>query len=228
MGHIYCFTNKITNKKYIGQSIDSPKIRYNQHKSNYINPNSNEYNSIIHCSMRKYGFDNFNYEIIANYIEDVELLNLLEKYYIKFFNCLVPDGYNAETGGKNCEKPQTAEQKEKLMWANGLLTEKDVIELRLAYQRKESPTQIYNEKYKDILHYNSFLNIWTGKRYSSVMPEVFQDKGRHTKLNAEIVHQIKEERKTTNISYQKLADKYNVSKATIAGIFQGRTWKDVQ
>ena len=228
MGHIYCYTNKINNKKYIGQSINQPLERYNLHKSHYLNENSNEYNSVIHRAMRKYGFDNFNYEIIANYIDDQEILNLLEIYYIEQFNCQIPNGYNVEKGGKNCLKPQSQETKEKLMWANASLTEKEVIELRIAYQNKQSPTQIYNEKYKDRLHYNSFLNIWTGKRYSSVMPEVFTEKNRHTKLTPEIVHLIKEDRKNLNLSYQKLADKYNISKPTIAGIIQGRTWKEVQ
>lgn len=228
MGHIYCYTNKVNGKKYIGQSILEPKVRYNQHSSNYQNSNSNEYNSKIHEAMRKYGFDNFEYKILADYIEDIELLNLLEIYYIEYFDCQVPNGYNLDSGGRNCEKPTPDEAKTKLMWAKGYLTEQEVIELRIAYQNKESPTKIYKEKYQNKLHYNSFLNIWTGKRYSSIMPEVFKDKGRHTKLTAEIVHQIKKDRLDNNLSYQKLADKYGVSKATIAGIFQGRTWKDVQ
>ena len=228
MGHIYCYTNKINNKKYIGQSINQPTERYNLHKSNHLNSNSNEFNTVIHKAMRKYGFENFDYEIIANYIDDVEILNLLEIYYIEQFNCQIPNGYNVDLGGRNSPKPKTQEQKEKMMWAHASLTENEVIELRKAYQNKESPTQIYNEKYKDKLHYNSFLNIWTGKRYSSIMPEVFVDKGRHIKLTPEIVHLIKEDRKNLNLSYQKLADKYNISKATIAGIIQGRTWKDVQ
>lgn len=178
--------------------------------------------------MRKHGFENFDYEILANYIEDIELLNTLEIYYIHLFSSVIPNGYNVETGGKNCERPLTDAQKEKLRWSHAALTEKEVIELRIAYQNKESPTKIYDEKYKDRLHYNSFLNIWAGKRYSTVMPEVFKDKGRHTKLTPEIVHLIKQEREQTNISYQKLADKYNVSKGAIAGVIQGRTWKNVQ
>ena len=31
MGQIYCFTNKINNKKYIGQTISDDNGRYNRH-----------------------------------------------------------------------------------------------------------------------------------------------------------------------------------------------------
>ena len=106
------------------------------------------------------------------------------------------------------------------------LTEEEVIELRKAYQRKESPTKIYKEKYENIMHYNSFLNIWSGRRYALIMPEVFE-KGRHTKLNAETVKLIRKDREETNLSYDKLAEKYGISKGTIADIIKKRTWKDV-
>jgi hypothetical protein len=56
----------------------------------------------------------------------------------------------------------------------------------LAYQRKESPKKIYDEKYKDRLHYNSFLNIWSGRRYKNIMPEIIEN-GRHTRLTQEQV-----------------------------------------
>ena len=39
MGIIYCFTNNINDKKYIGQTIN-PLQRYNAHKSNYANKNN--------------------------------------------------------------------------------------------------------------------------------------------------------------------------------------------
>lgn len=147
--------------------------------------------------------------------------------YIKQFNTITPNGYNVEAGGKNCEKPQTQEQRLKLTWSQAKLTEDEVKELRIAYKNKKSPTEIYNEKYKDRLHYNSFLNIWSGRRYSLIMPEVFE-KGRHTKLTAEIVSNIKADRQNLKLTYQDLANKYNISKSTIADIMNGRTWKDVQ
>lgn len=86
MGIIYCYTNKINGKKYIGQTIN-PQLRYNAHKSNYKNPNHKEYNSLIHKAFRKYGFDNFIYEVLVKGIDDINVLNELEIYYIKKFNC---------------------------------------------------------------------------------------------------------------------------------------------
>ena len=225
MGIIYCFTNKINNKKYIGQTIN-PNQRYNAHKSNYQNSNNQEYNSLLHKAFRKYGFENFDYEILSKDIDDIELLNQLEIFYIKKFNTKVQNGYNVESGGKNAPKPKTLEHKKKEIWSQAKLTEEEVIELRKAYKAKKSPTEIYNKKYKDRLHYNSFLNIWSGRRYGLIMPEVFE-KGRHTKLTADIVKKIRKDKETLNLSYQKLADKYGISKSTVADIINYRTWKDV-
>ena len=127
MGVIYCYTNLINGKKYFGQTI-SEKTRYILHKSNAFNENSPEYNSVFHRAIRKYGWDNFKYEIVAT-SDDIEILNLLEIMYIKKYNTKVPNGYNVETGGKNCERPPTDAQKEKLRWSHAALTEKEVIEL---------------------------------------------------------------------------------------------------
>lgn len=228
MGVIYCYTNLLNNKRYIGQTINDEYVRRAAHKSAAFNESDLEYDSPLHRAFRKYGYESFKYEILANYIEDVDLLNQLEIYYISYFNSVVPNGYNIEPGGKNCLKPMAEETKDKLRWMHGALSEQEVIELRIAYQNKESPRKIYEEKYKDrITHYNSFLNIWDGKRYATVMPEVFQ-KGRHRKLNADKVHLMKKDRRENNLSYDTLAEKYGVSKSTVSDIFNGRTWKNVQ
>lgn len=225
MGIIYCFTNKINGKCYFGQSIYDDDTRYKLHKSNHLNPKSKEYDSAIHQAMRKYGFDNFSYRIFAKGIDEISILNILEVYYIDKYNTLVPNGYNIDPGGKNCSRPLTFEQKCNLMWQKAKLTEEEVIELRKAYQNKESPSKIYQEKYKDRLHYVAFLNIWTGKRYQYVMPEVIEN-GRHTKLNQQIADEIRKRRKEENLSYQKLAEIYHCSKGAVADIIKNRTWKN--
>lgn len=225
MGIIYCYTNLINNKKYIGQTIN-PEQRYKQHLSSAFNPNDKEYDSLIHRAFRKHGFNNFQYNILIDDIDDIDLLNNLEKYYIKHFETLTPNGYNIEPGGRNSSKPKTQEHKEKLTWGQSKLTEEEVVELRKAYQKKESPTKIYNEKYKNILHYNAFLNIWNGARYKHIMPEVFEN-GRHTKMNLETAKNIRKDYKELKLSYSKLAEKYNISKSTISDIIKERTWKEV-
>ena len=44
---------------------------------------------------------------------------------------------------------------------------------------------------------------------------------------SEKVKAIRKDRETTNLSYDKLAKKYGISKATISDIINRRTWKDV-
>ena len=226
MGIIYCYTNLKNNKRYIGQTLN-PESRYAAHKSAYKNPNNYEYDSLIHRAFRKYGYENFKYEVLAKDIDDINILNELEIYYINFYNSKTPNGYNVEDGGKNCSKPKTLEHKIKEIWGQAKLTESEIIELRKAYLNNESPTKIYNEKYKDKLHFNSFLNIWTGKRYGLIMPEVFNVRKKHTKLNTDLVKQIREDREKNNTSYDNLAKKYGISKSTVADIIKKRTWKNV-
>ena len=224
MGQIYCFTNKINNKKYIGQTISDDNGRYNRHLYSARHEDNPDYNTPLHRAIRKYGIENFNYDILAKDINDFDTLNSLEIYYISKFDCQVPNGYNIEPGGKNAPKPKSTEQKVKLTWAQAKLTEEEIIELRRAYMNKESPKKIYDEKYKDRLHYNSFLNIWSGRRYKNIMPEALEN-GRHTKMTQEKANQIRELYLKGNLSYGKLAEEFGISKSTVADIIKNRTWK---
>lgn len=87
--------------------------------------------------------------------------------------------------------------------------------------------KIYNEKYKDRLHKNAFLNIWSGRRYKNIMPEVIEN-GRHTKLNEDIVREIRRLREKENLTYKEIAELTGTTKSTVADIIRKRTWKHVQ
>lgn len=94
---IYIFTNKINGKQYIGQSINI-EDRKKQHFYRYKNNKDSGYNSAIHSAFRKYGWENFSFEILEQC--SLEDLDEKEKYWISKKNTLVPNGYNILKGGQ--------------------------------------------------------------------------------------------------------------------------------
>lgn len=94
MKAIYKITNKLNNKCYIGQS-NNPMKRWNSHKYNALNA-VDKGKSAIHDALREFGIENFEFSIIG-WFEDY---NEKEKYYIQYFNSLVPNGYNIMDGGE--------------------------------------------------------------------------------------------------------------------------------
>lgn len=88
-GIIYCYINKVTGKRYIGQTIN-PDQRKRSHLHEATKRNSDYY---FHRSIRKYGWDNFDYIVLEENVERT-LLNDRETYYINEYNSLWPNGYN--------------------------------------------------------------------------------------------------------------------------------------
>lgn len=98
---IYKITNKINGKIYVGQSIDI-KERWRQHRWKAFNCNEIGYHSAIHVAMRKYGLDNFIYEVLEQCA--AEELDEKERYWISLLNCITPNGYNILSGGQKYRK----------------------------------------------------------------------------------------------------------------------------
>ena len=94
MNTIYCFTNLINNKKYIGSTINDPNKRYSQHLYNATHSNAHQYNYPLYQAIRKYGIENFKYEILKQIdCSEQEIRNIEHEYIIKY-NTLSPNGYN--------------------------------------------------------------------------------------------------------------------------------------
>ena len=94
-GIIYCITNRINCKKYIGQTVRSLKERWKDHcKSLKKGEKTYLYNAI-----RKYGITNFIIEFICE-CPDRDSLNNQEKYYISKYETFDSNkGYNLTRGG---------------------------------------------------------------------------------------------------------------------------------
>lgn len=87
---IYKITNKINNKIYIGQTINSVQQRWNRHCSDALN---NVIDTHFARAIRKYGADNFMVEILDDTAKSQEELTLKEFQYIQQFNS-IENGYN--------------------------------------------------------------------------------------------------------------------------------------
>lgn len=91
---IYKIQNKINGKIYIGQTVGTLEHRMSQHKAN------GKKISVIGNAIHKYGWDNFDVEVIDE-AETIEELNRKEIYWIGYYKSLSPNGYNLELGGRN-------------------------------------------------------------------------------------------------------------------------------
>lgn len=126
LGYIYKITNQINGKVYIGQTskID-PTKRWNEHRHAVIDPDQKE--RPLYRAMRKYGIDNFKFEVIETvYEEDHTTLNQREQYYIKKYNSFLysddSNGYNLTLGGDG----------------HALIDEQEQLEIIKLYQEKQN------------------------------------------------------------------------------------------
>ena len=91
---VYLITNNINGHMYVGGSVDIQE-RFRQHK----NYNDAEY-SAIDKAIKKYGVDNFSYQIVTELPPDWSIIGEHEKYWIKFYNTFHDKKhYNLTEGG---------------------------------------------------------------------------------------------------------------------------------
>lgn len=87
---IYMFVNKVNGKKYVGLTSRSLEERTAEHLRHDA--------TLFDKKLREYGITNFDL-IVLDVADTLEELNEKEKYYIKLFETLVPNGYNLCEGG---------------------------------------------------------------------------------------------------------------------------------
>ena len=100
---LYEHINKINNKKYIGiTSQENPKRRW-QNGKGYVNQPK------FYRAIQKYGWDNFEHNIIAVQLSK-DMASFLEKFYIKYYNTIT-NGYNSDEGGVvTCHSKETRQK----------------------------------------------------------------------------------------------------------------------
>lgn len=109
-GFIYCISNDINDKRYIGQTVKTIRERWNEHTWDSSNRFANS-NIVLYRAFNKYGIEHFKINMIASVScinrEALEAeLDIKEKYYIKLFSTKSPNGYNMTDGGDYAPIPK--------------------------------------------------------------------------------------------------------------------------
>ena len=91
-GIVYLILNKINGKRYVGQTVQPLRVRFNEHARK-------KEHTLIGNAIRKYGRENFYCGVIKTCSSKAEL-DYWEKYFIAALHTKKPYGYNLTDGGE--------------------------------------------------------------------------------------------------------------------------------
>jgi group I intron endonuclease len=204
---IYIIKNDINTKVYIGQAINT-KERFQGHCKPSAAHNEND---LVAKAIQKYGKEHFYYEILESQIEDY---NDKEKYYIKQYNSLIPNGYNILSGGEEPPLMRGYEHPEAILSKEDIenLT-KDLKETNLSFVELAKK---YNFKSN-----TSIVEFNKGITYVRDISYPIRKKVYNGKLTDEDVQDIIKLLKYTYRSYINIASQYNMEYKAIKRINTG-------
>lgn len=137
---IYKVTNNINQKIYIGFT-DNFESRIKRHIVNIKYRNHHLYNAF-----KKYGLENFSFEIIYQSLDGEYCLKVMEPHFIKMYDSF-NKGYNMTLGGEGClGYKHTESTKKHLSQASKLL----VGNKNPFYNKKHTKETIENNREKNI------------------------------------------------------------------------------
>jgi group I intron endonuclease len=145
---IYKHTNKINGMCYIGQCLKYKNMTHEQsmlHRwQGHIKDTNKNSKYIFHKAIREFGPENFEHEIIDQFIPNQEEENEAEMYWIELYNCKVPHGYNMNEGGSGTsgfkQSKETIEKRNKKN--KGVKRSQEICDkLKLAAQNRQPPSQ---------------------------------------------------------------------------------------
>lgn len=156
--YLYKITNNINNKIYIGIT--------NDYKRRWANHGTED--TVISNAIRKYGKNNFTFEVLESNIS-IEDIDQLEIDTIIKYNSLVPNGYNVAKGGRyNIGSGEIKRGHEN---NNAHLSYE---EAKYIKDHRNIPMYVLYEDYCDKISYAAFKEIYKDNTYKEIVPTVEQ------------------------------------------------------
>lgn len=223
---IYKAINIINGKIYIGQTSVSLTERIGDHRRKAKIHNSK---SSFHSAIRKYGINNFRFEIIDN-AKDRDELNYKEKYWIKFYNSNNNKiGYNLKTGGDQPTFNDEVKKKIGLAGKGRKLSEECINNMRIRFTGKGNP--FYGKRH-------------TTETKNKISQTKKSQKKKHTLEHIERCKHIGEDNATSklkncdvikiktmlknNIRIIDISKKLKINKSSIKNIKYGNCWNHIK
>lgn len=192
---IYKITNKVNGKSYIGMTNNfSRRMREHKRRSN---PSTR-----ISKAIQSYGVDNFTYDILDYGGEE------LERYYIKYFDTLYPNGYNETPGGislKGADNPRygkscTPETREKI--------------------RQKRLGSVLSDEHRRKISESGKGRVMS-EHSRRLISEKNKEKGRaRSDISKALIISLLEDR-NNGMTYDELQSKYKISRGSVQRILKG-------
>lgn len=214
---IYKITNLVNKKVYIGIT-NNYLVRWKYHKRNRV-PTSKEYNKVLYSAFRKYGIENFKFELIQQDLS-VEEGKKMEIKLIKELKTLSHEqGYNVTKGGDHTEAEGAKNR-------NATLSEEQAKDIITRRENKELFSSVYKD-YKHLLKRSGIESIWLGVSWKHLQPEIITKTHASRSLTEENVRAIRKLIKETSMTYSQIGKQFNTHAATISNIKNGKSYSDV-
>ena len=214
-GLIYCATNKVNNKRYVGKTTKSFEERKKEHLKQTKYKKYHFYRSI-----KKYGEESFTWEILQDNIPNF-LLDTCETYWIDYFDTFYR-GYNSTTGGegglvseetkKKISEAQTG-QKNHMFGKKNIFLSRTGIEHHRYGKASPMKGRKHSEKTKKIMS-ESNIRFWYGKTFS------FEHKNKLSIKKQKAIICI--ENNTIYKSIKEASDKLNLKHSSISRVCLGK------
>jgi len=188
MGIIYKAINKINGKSYIGQTIND-EIPKDRHFSNALNDKK----YLLSKAIRKYGYENFDWEILCE-CESKKDLDEMENYHIlKYCAHMSDNGYNMTWGGDGGDTFSCKSEEEKVEISRKI--SKSISKSQLGVPRTERAKKALSEAQKKLWQNSdyrkkqieSFKRSVDLKRYSRVSKKNWENAEYRDKIEKKYV-----------------------------------------